>query len=122
MNINIELTGPCLVPADHVPTDAERRHVLLLFFTLLCRWRPREADFRMAELLADTPNSIQELKDGLRPFAEYIWDHLLGKPPNVTVDSATEAGAIIIDKLYTLPEPDRTTVGLRDLRQPKAET
>lgn len=66
---------------DYKPSEGELDNFLYLTFKYTINWGMRQADKAICLMLADDVVGQKGLERLLKVTAEYIWDHLMGEPP-----------------------------------------
>jgi len=107
------ISGPIVVDYDtHRPTESEINNLCYLSMKFLVQFSMRTCDLKVVELMAGgLIESIAELNDRYIPaLADYIWDHLMGKPEDPTADDLKYCIEAIRDFLYSTDEQIRNSL------------
>jgi hypothetical protein len=75
-----------LINETHIPTTGELSNIVYIAMKHLAGWQMRQCDLGVV-LTMSTPKNLKELDEAFVPsLAEYIWDHLMGEPEEVTTE------------------------------------
>jgi hypothetical protein len=98
---------PCLVDEAHVPTAGELNNIVYLTMKYLAGWQMRQCDLGVV-LAMNTPKSLKELDEAFVPvLAEYVWDHLMGEPDEVTTEDLEYGIRHIAKAVYGMDDRSR---------------
>lgn len=103
---------PLQVSDDHVPTVAELNNIAYMSMRYLVRWTLRSSDFQIIMHLVGEVKCMSDIDKIFLPvLAEYIWDHLMGKPGIPTVADVELASSAFFALVYTMDEETRNSTG-----------
>lgn len=101
-----EISEPLKVDlSTHQPTDNELNNLCYLSCKYICGWSMRECDLAVVRQLGG--NDLEKFKEAL---ADYIWDHLMGEPDEISQEEVKKAVDAITLHLYGQPEDARNSV------------
>jgi len=96
---------------SHVPTDNELNNLSYLCFKYVANWDMRAVDFKMVKEMSGPVLSVSQLSEKFLPsLADYIWDHILGEPEEVSLVAILNDCIAFQNHLFSLDESVRNNL------------
>jgi len=108
-----KITNPPVVDFDkHVPTDNELNNLTHLSFRFILGLPTfRACDFMMVKMMAGKVESVRQLDKKFIPaLADYMWDHMMGEPDELSEEDVEKMVKALRDQLYGQDEKTRNCI------------
>jgi hypothetical protein len=101
--------APVLVDfTTHVPTTEELNNLCYLSMKYVIGWQMRAVDFSVVMMMSGTATTVNDLDNSFIPaLAEYMWDHLMSEPDEISSEDLEKAIKAVRDMLYGMDENTR---------------
>lgn len=110
-DIKSDTPPPIVDYTTHKPTEGELNNITYLCMKYICGWIMRECDFMVVKMLSGEMKTVDDIDEKwAHNLAEYMWDHLMGKPAAPSIDALKYAVGVFKDQIYTMDEFTRNCI------------